>query len=405
MSTAFRNKALGGHLFEDGGSPKATRKTYVYDKNMNNFAHYHNGKYDQGYLDFLNNMTQDDWDRYYKTYLNNNPNAFDRYNTAYNGQPTLQQAIALGQDGKYSDLHKMLGDTYSAIKNNTWFDTSDEVLPDLEYNYIITPFKTTVDTSQVDNNRKKNYDVPAPYDYNSYLRYAPVISSGINAITDAFGWTNRPDYSGINEIENAYKNAPYVHYQPLKHYMKYQPIDRDYYLNKYNNQFANSRDLISRGTNGNSAQNALMQLVNNKTYNEGVADQEMRANLYNQNERNKVYDFNRATDQYNSQQDFNAQSTNANLYRQDISALHQLLEERKAEQQAAAALRNANRQNLLQNLYNIGEEAYNRNTINYLAKRGALDTYLTPADRYRYWNAYANQNKNRKKDAKKNKNR
>jgi hypothetical protein len=40
----------------------------------------------------------------------------------------------------------------------------------------------------------------------SYLRYAPILGSGINALTDAFGVTNKPDYTNADMIGKSVDN-------------------------------------------------------------------------------------------------------------------------------------------------------------------------------------------------------
>jgi len=69
-----------------------------------------------------------------------------------------------------------------------------------------------------------NFDKGLPF-----LRYAPAIGSGVAAFTDMMGWTNKPDYSGINKISDTVNHMSPASYRPIGDYMTYKPLDRNYY--------------------------------------------------------------------------------------------------------------------------------------------------------------------------------
>ena len=66
----------------------------------------------------------------------------------------------------------------------------------------------------------------------SNLRYAPAVGAGLGVFSDLMGWTNKPDYSSADMIANSTKNLSNIKFNPIGDQMKYQPMDRNYYLNQ-----------------------------------------------------------------------------------------------------------------------------------------------------------------------------
>ena len=83
----------------------------------------------------------------------------------------------------------------------------------------------------------------------SMLRYAPVLGSALSVAGDLLG-NNKPDYTNSNMIAKA--NRP-ISFAPIGDYMDYNPLDRDYYLNKMNQQASATRDAIINNAGGNRA--------------------------------------------------------------------------------------------------------------------------------------------------------
>ena len=133
------------------------------------------------------------------------------------------------------------------------------------------------------------------------MRYAPIVGSGISALTDLFGITNKPDYTNANMVGDSVKNLSTVDYNPVGNYLNYNPLDRNYYANKLNAQSgAVARDIVnSSGGNRATATAGLLAA----DYNAGMklGNLNRQAEEYNLNQRQQVESFNRQTNLSNSQ--------------------------------------------------------------------------------------------------------
>jgi hypothetical protein len=61
------------------------------------------------------------------------------------------------------------------------------------------------------------------------MRYAPIAGSAIATIGDMF---SSPDYSNPSMITDAATNLSTVPFTPVGNYLSYNPLDRDFYLNR-----------------------------------------------------------------------------------------------------------------------------------------------------------------------------
>ena len=112
-------------------------------------------------------------------------------------------------DGTYP-----INDTYSLpIQNPTKDSTkrgklslSDTAISDMYNDNLVKSATNTklgfkvpdiITTNKKPNSDPDNFDKGLPF-----LRYAPAIGSGVAAFTDMMGWTNIPDYCGINKIRD-----------------------------------------------------------------------------------------------------------------------------------------------------------------------------------------------------------
>lgn len=57
-----------------------------------------------------------------------------------------------------------------------------------------------------------------------YMRYAPAVGAGINALTDLIGSTNKYDYSNVDLIQDVIDNLQTVSYKPVGNYLTYRPL-------------------------------------------------------------------------------------------------------------------------------------------------------------------------------------
>lgn len=206
--------------------------------------------------------------------------------------------------------------------------------------------------------------------YPTWMRYAPAFGSGVMAMTDLLGLTNRPDYTYANKLEAAASQAgfaPNVTYSPIGNYLRYRPEDIWYEQNRLD---ANARatDRAIRNSGANQGATAAAILANG--YNSQIADGELyrKALEYNDAQRERVADFNRRTDMFNSQMGLEASMANARYNQQarqmGLSGLAQAAAMRDSIDQRIGAARAANLTNFLTSLGNIGRENFALNQIN-----------------------------------------
>lgn len=231
---------------------------------------------------------------------------------------------------------------------------------------------------------------PAPKgNWESWLRYAPVLGSAVG-----LGYTlfNQPDHKYANELETAATNytssIPHVSYTPLGDYLAYNPFDRLFYANELGAQQAATRRGILNLSNGNRGTALAGLLAADYSGNIGLGKLFREGEEYNLAQRQKVAEFNRGTNMYNSEADLKAQMANAELDKAKASILldakMKALGLKQAEDQAWDTSLAANLTGLFDNIGNIGWEAVNRNMINsnlglYYGMRSDGTLYYKPA--------------------------
>lgn len=214
---------------------------------------------------------------------------------------------------------------------------------------------------------------PQNYDFDPYptwMRYAPAYGAGLFALTDTLGLTNKPDYTYADKLEAAANQAGYapnIGYNPIGNYLRFQPMDIWYEQNRLNaNARATDRALVNNSAPvGTKMAGLLANGYNNQIANGNLYRQALE---YNDAKRERVADFNRKTNMFNSQMGLEADMANAR-YRQaasqmGLSGLAQAAALRDSIDQRVGAARSANIKNLLDSLGNIGRENFALNQIN-----------------------------------------
>lgn len=199
----------------------------------------------------------------------------------------------------------------------------------------------------------------------SSLRYAPAIGSAIGALQSAFA---TPDYEHADYLtrEANHLEAPQVRFKPLNRYLRYNPIDRNYLLNQLKSQAGATKRMIrNSGTNPGTTMAGLLAADYNAQ--NAVGNNLIQMQQYNDALRQRVEDFNRGTDQYNSQgflqsDTFNAESK-ANRDALRLSYMDRAAQMRENADAQLEASRNANITNFLDNLGGIGTENFIMNQI------------------------------------------
>ena len=196
----------------------------------------------------------------------------------------------------------------------------------------------------------------------TYSRYAPAVGSAIGAVQSIF---QKPDYTNSDLILDVVNNLSRNKVSPtlLSDYLSYKPIDRNYYLNQLKGQAgATRRAVMNSGLN--SGQRMAGLLAADYGAQQGIADALFKADMYNEQLKQNIAQFNRGTSQYNSGALMQAAAQNAQLAQardnMRLSGTTTAANMRELADTALATSRSANLTNFFDNLGAIGRE--NRDT-------------------------------------------
>lgn len=249
---------------------------------------------------------------------------------------------------------------------------------------ITPPTEDSTNTINSTNTAKKTtYEVetPAPTEEQiaaiegvkalpTWMRYAPVVGTGLGVLTDVLGLTNKPDYTEANMLMNAASNAGKfspIRGQYIGNYMRYNPFDINYTTNALAQQAAAANRNIANTSGGNRA--AAMAAQSNANYQTQLAVANALKQSIEQNnaQRLQVSEFNRGTDQFNAQQanaiaqaNLNAAMKVKNSYLKGIAQAAAL---RQKERLLADQSKSANLTNLFNNIGNVGKDNWARNQV------------------------------------------
>lgn len=207
----------------------------------------------------------------------------------------------------------------------------------------------------------------------TWTRYAPIIGSGLASLSDLF---SKPDYGSADMIGGVDLGAEAVGYAPIGNYLSYRPLDRDFYINKMNQQAAATRRALQNTSGGNRLNAQAGILAADYNYGQSIGDLARQAEEYNQQLRERVEAFNRGTNMFNTETGlkasmFNAESRNA-AKRARLGQATTAAQMRQAIKDQDAARRSANITNFLQGLGDMGWENEQANWLDTLAKSGVL---------------------------------
>ena len=204
----------------------------------------------------------------------------------------------------------------------------------------------------------------------TWMRYIPAFASGVMSITDALGLTNKPDYGEAEAVLEAARGVGTynpIRFRPVGNYLTYRPFDRDFYTNKLNAESSAARRAVLNTSGGNRAQALAGILAADYNAQGKMGDLFRQAEEYNLAQRQKVEEFNRATDMFNSEGIFKADQANQSAQLQARSSYLKgaltAAELRQKERQATTAARSANLSNFINSLGDIGRENFSRNMI------------------------------------------
>lgn len=207
----------------------------------------------------------------------------------------------------------------------------------------------------------------------TWTRYAPIIGSGLASLSDLF---SKPDYDSADLISGVDLGAEAAGYAPIGNYLSYRPLDRDFYINKMNQQAAATRRGLMNTSGGNRLNAQAGILAADYNYGQNMGNLARQAEEYNQQLRERVEAFNRGTNMFNTETGlkasmFNAESRNA-AKRARLGQATTAAQMRQAIKDQDAARRSANITNFLQGLGDMGWENEQANWLDTLAKSGVL---------------------------------
>lgn len=207
----------------------------------------------------------------------------------------------------------------------------------------------------------------------TWTRYAPIIGSGLASLSDLF---SSPDYGSADMIGGVDLGAEAAGYAPIGNYLSYRPLDRDFYINKMNQQAAATRRGLMNTSGGNRLNAQAGILAADYNYGQNMGNLARQAEEYNQQLRERVEAFNRGTNMFNTETGlkasmFNAESRNA-AKRARLGQATTAAQLRQAIKDQDSARRSANITNFLQGLGDMGWENEQANWLDTLAKSGVL---------------------------------
>lgn len=213
------------------------------------------------------------------------------------------------------------------------------------------------------------------------LRYAPALGAGVGVISDLFGWTNKPDYSNADMIVDAVSGLPTIEAEPIGNYLSYNPFDRDFYINKLNQQSSATRRALQNTSGGNRLNAQAGILAADYNYGQSIGDLARQAEEYNLAQRERVESFNRGTNQYNSESALRAAGMNQQNREMKLRAIMQAAGMREEADARSSAAKSANLTNFSDSLGDIGREEFSRNMIE---SKPALDYTIDRSGKVRY---------------------
>lgn len=291
------------------------------------------------------------------------------------GKKGTQQMMAFG-GRKYAGPWDIEGLNNSPEYKGWNPDVVDEMLHEQQ---LIDDAKTGINPDIIEAERVGTLQVPTPHKsiksstdtdpkqkpLSTFARYAPIVGSAIGALSSVF---EKPDYTNsdliLNVVNNLSRNR--VSSRPINNYLTYKPLDRNYYLSKLQGQAGATRAAL-RNSGSNPGQVMAGLLAADYNAQNAVGDTLMKMDMYNEQQRQAVEQFNRGTNQYNSQAAMSADAQNAQLAsmrdKMRLAGITSAAGMREATDTALAHSKSMNLTNFFDNLGAVGQENFIMNQI------------------------------------------
>lgn len=342
-----------------------------------------NNTYNPLYTDIrFQNYVRQNYDQLSKDWWNES-NAPDYYKAGNTSAPTIDQMLGnditstgLMYDKKYGEAHRFgqyaLEQYMNSLNKASQLDpTKSAAISPIGIKPLDLPELPKTLTEEPTEEELKRYP--------TWMRYAPIAAAGAGVLTDALGWTNKPDYSNADAILNATANGGNympVSATPLGDYLTYNPFDRNYYINKLNAESGATRRAIVNQSAGNRATALAGLLAADYNAQGRLGDLARQAEEYNLGQRERVATFNRGTNQFNSEMGLKAamanQSALASLRDYRLRGTLAAAQMRENAKRLADANRSANLTNFVQGLGDIGSENVGWNQMQWAIEHGVF---------------------------------
>lgn len=202
-------------------------------------------------------------------------------------------------------------------------------------------------------------------------RKAPIFGSALAVAGDLLG-LNKPDYFNANLLENVARNARReIGYRPIGDYLVYTPFDTQNPINQLNAQYGAARRAINNTSGGNRATALAGILASDYNYGNALGDLAIKAQEYNQAQKQKVADFNRATNMTNAEMGLKTDMFNAESLMKQAAMYDNIASLRQKIYDANRAEKIANLSGLFSNLGALGKEDYAKEQLRYSIDKGA----------------------------------
>ena len=318
-----------------------------------------------------------------------NPNMGIQLGIDQEGTPNLvEQGEILFKDYVFSDRikvpkdlkkeHKFRGKTFADAAKNAQRESKERPFDPISKRGLEDSMGRLMMTQEgIKEKQSSNEDNPNVFAKGgmkqTFTRFAPLVGSASGALSNIF---SKPDYSEADRIQNVDTKPAMVGWSPIGNKLAYNPLDRDFYINKMNQQTAATRDNIRNTAGGNRAVAQAGLLASDYNYGQNLGNMARQAEEYNQAQRERVEGFNRQTNMYNTDTGlkagmFNAESMN-NSKRLQLSKAGSVAQMRQAMKEGRNASLSSNMSNLFQGLGDIGWENEQSNWLNMLARNGVL---------------------------------
>lgn len=280
--------------------------------------------------------------------------------------------LVVNDDGTVDEIIGDVPKDWVNVKNYSWADNKN----DYAYNYYKRPVVKPVDTSNSDT-PEESEDVYEPVHKETWGRYAGLFGPAVGLAMQSAG-VGKPDYAGVDaSLAIANSSPSFASYQPIGNYLGYKPMDIWFEQNRQN---ANSRATDRAIMNNASPLGTKIAGLLANSYNSQIASGDLfrKALEYNDAQRQKVAEFNRGTDMYNSEAFTKTSAANAEIANRDRQYRAQLSMDAARQKLASDAAWNqgiyGNVQGLFKGLSDWGKENEQHNMIADMAADGIFGT-------------------------------